>query len=241
MGFDLVIDIGNVRIKGGLFEEDTLVYNFSLIAFPFSKEKFISHISGKTIQRAFISSVNNQLEMHVKTTLAEASVPCEFLNYTLLQLKLEIEKPEELGHDRIANAYGALFRFPVNDCIILDIGSVITCDLVAKDGRYLGGMIYPGPEMCAKALTGHTDKLPLVSTIKPLSPWHYNGNAYPKRHLLWTTGSHGKAHRRSCRYHFISKFCQNHCYRRCNTHRKPPSIRRKSRICRRFKRTCRLY
>jgi pantothenate kinase type III len=31
-------------------------------------------------------------------------------------------------------------------------------------------MIYPGAELCAKALTGHTDKLPLVVPLKPPSP-----------------------------------------------------------------------
>jgi type III pantothenate kinase len=167
MGLDLVIDIGNVRIKGGLFEEDSLVYKFVFPAFPYSKDTFAGHIRGKSIERAFISSVNHQLEMHVKTALAEANIPCEFLHYADLQLKLEIEKPEELGHDRIANAYGALSRFPLNDCMVVDIGTAITCDLVAKDGRFLGGMLYPGAELCAKALTGHTDKLPLVAPIKP--------------------------------------------------------------------------
>jgi type III pantothenate kinase len=167
MGLDLVIDIGNVRIKGGLFEGGELIYNFAFAAFPFSKDTLTSHIRGKPIQKAFISSVNNQLEMHVKTSLSEANIPCDFLNYADLQLKLEVEKPEELGHDRIANAYGALSRFPFNNCIIVDIGTAITCDLVSKDGRYLGGMLYPGPELCAKALTGHTDKLPLVAPIKP--------------------------------------------------------------------------
>jgi type III pantothenate kinase len=169
VSYDLVIDIGNVRIKGALFEEDKLVYYFALPSFPFSKEKFSAHLSGKPIAQAFISSVNSQLEMHVKTALGEAGIPCTFLYYADLQLKLEVEKPEELGHDHIANAYGALARYPLNDCIIVDIGSAITCDLVAKEGRYLGGMIYPGPELCAHALTGQTDKLPLVVPVKPPS------------------------------------------------------------------------
>ncbi len=169
MSLDLVIDIGNVRIKGGLFEGDNLIYTFSFAAFPYSKDTFKGHVHGKPIQKAFISSVNSQLEMHIKTALGEANIPCEFLNYADLQLKLELEKPAELGHDRIANAYGALSRFPLNNCIVLDVGTAITCDLVTKDGRYLGGMIYPGPELCAKALTAHTDKLPLVVPIKPAS------------------------------------------------------------------------
>ena len=170
MAVDLVIDIGNVRIKGGLFEEDKLLYNFAFPAFPFSKETFMKHIREKPIQKAFISSVNSQLEMHIKTALSDVNIPCEFLNYADLELKIELEKPEELGPDRIANAYGALSRFPVNNCIIVDIGLAITCDLVAKDGRYLGGMLFPGSELCAKALTGHTDKLPLVVPAKPPSP-----------------------------------------------------------------------
>jgi len=170
MPIKLVVDIGNVRIKGGVFnEKDALIYNFALPAFPFSKDSFTSHIKEKAIETAFISSVNNQLEMHVKTSLAEHAIPCDFIHYANLQLKLDVDKPEELGHDRIANAYGALARFPLNDCIIVDIGSAITCDLVTRDGRFLGGMIYPGSELCAKSLTGHTDKFPLVADSKPAS------------------------------------------------------------------------
>src|SRR5579871_5501098 len=101
MAVDLVIDIGNVRIKGALFKQDEIVYNFVLPAFPFSKDKFTSHIKDKGIQTSFISSVNSQLEMHVKTSLSESLIPCAFLNYADLKLKFEIEKPDELGPDRI--------------------------------------------------------------------------------------------------------------------------------------------
>lgn len=167
MDLTLVIDIGNVRVKGALFEEGNLVYHFAFPAFPFSKDTFNGHIRGKPIQRAFISSVNNQLEMHIKTSLQAANIPCEFLNYADLQLKIEVEKPEELGHDRIANAYGALSRFPLNDCIIVDIGTAISCDLVSKNGSYLGGMLYPGADLCARILAEHTENLPHVVLIKP--------------------------------------------------------------------------
>ena len=167
---DLVIDIGNFRIKGALFRGDELSSGFVLPAFPFLKEKFVAHIKDTPVQNALISSVNNQVEMHVKNALTDAHISYRFLDYTKITLQLDVDNPGSLGHDRIANAYGALFRFPLNDCIVVDIGSAITCDLISKEGHYLGGMIYPGPDLCAQALTKHTDKLPLVTPIKPPSP-----------------------------------------------------------------------
>src|ERR1700678_564973 len=68
-----------------------------------------------------------------------------------------------------ASAPGALARFPTNDCIIVDVGTAITLDFVAKEAPYLGGMIYPGADLCAKALAEYTDKLPLISPQKPES------------------------------------------------------------------------
>jgi type III pantothenate kinase len=170
MTLDLVLDIGNSLIKGGLFEGKNLVDTFSLPAHPLPKEELVHHLSGKPIQNVFISSVNSKAEEGVKTSLEQQKIQYSFLNHTQVGLVLDVDEPEQLGHDRIANAYGALARFPLNDCIVIDIGTAVTADFIEKEGRYLGGMIYPGASLCAKALADYTDKLPLVAFKKPPSP-----------------------------------------------------------------------
>jgi len=169
MKLDLVLDIGNSLIKAGLFDEQKLVGTFFITSHPVSKEELLGYLKDKPIQNALISSVNAKAEEAVKAVLDENRIKYFFLDSSKLKLVLDVDEPEQVGADRIANAYGALTRFPINDAIIIDIGTAITVDLVAKEGHYLGGMIYPGAGLCAKALADYTDKLPLVTLQKPSS------------------------------------------------------------------------
>jgi type III pantothenate kinase len=164
---DLVLDIGNSRVKGGIFEGKELVDSFAFNFQPFDKEAFARHLEGKSITNALISSVNSKAEQEVKTCLGK--IPYRLLDFSKLKLILDVDEPEAVGHDRIANAYGALALFPLNDCIVVDIGTAITVDFIVKEGRYLGGMIYTGAELCAKALADYTDLLPLVAVKRPES------------------------------------------------------------------------
>jgi len=170
MALDLVLDIGNSLIKGGIFEGKTLLNFFAIPATLASTEDLARHIRGKGITNVLISSVNSKVEEPIIHALELQQIQPILLDHTKLKLILDVDEPQQLGHDRIANCYGALAQFPTNDCIVIDIGTAITADLVTKEGHYLGGMIYPGATLCAKALADHTDKLPLVSIKKPESP-----------------------------------------------------------------------
>lgn len=166
---DLVLDIGNSRVKGALFEGKTLVDSFSFPTQLASRDQLVHFLEGKAIAKALISSVNSKAETGVKNYLEQNRINHRFLDFKTLKMIFDVDEPEQLGHDRIANAYGALARFSINDCIVVDIGTAITLDFVAKEGRYLGGMIYLGANLCAKALSEYTDKLPLISPQKPSS------------------------------------------------------------------------
>jgi type III pantothenate kinase len=167
MTLDLVLDIGNSRMKGAIFEEKKLQQFFSCALSSWKKEELMQHLQNQPIKNVLVSSVNTQAEEAVRTVLEQQQLDYSFLDHSQIRLVLDVDEPEALGHDRIANAYGALARFPLNDCIIVDIGTAITADFIVKEGRYLGGMIYPGAGLCAKALADGTDKLPLVSLKKP--------------------------------------------------------------------------
>jgi type III pantothenate kinase len=171
MMLDLVLDIGNSRVKGGFFDaEKKLMATFAFASDDLSKEELKHSLEGKLLRHVLVASVNSKAEETVFASLREQNLGFISLNPSALKLVLEVDEPEQLGHDRIANAYGALSRFPLNDCMIIDIGTAITSDFVAKEGRYLGGMIYPGAALCAKALADYTDKLPLVAFKKTSSP-----------------------------------------------------------------------
>lgn len=167
MALDLVLDIGNSQIKGGVFEGKKLLEFFSFKANPLNKDEIVRFFEGKPIKNVLVSSVNSKAEEGVKNYLQQQNIPFSFVDNSNIHLILDVDEPEAVGHDRIANAYGALARFPLNDCIVVDVGTAITVDFIVKEGRYLGGMIYAGAGLCAKALADYTDKLPLVALKKP--------------------------------------------------------------------------
>src|SRR5215510_2394098 len=59
-------------------------------------------------------------------------------------LKIRYRNPLEVGSDKIANAIGALERFPGHNLLIVDFGTATTLCAVTKDREYLGGIITPG-------------------------------------------------------------------------------------------------
>lgn len=165
----VVIDIGNSRIKGGYFEKDEIKESFSA---PHQEagQKLLALLQNKSPTQTLIASVHTATEAVVLEEMKKRNLPFLLLNPSTLALKLDVEEPLAVGQDRIANCYGALARFPLNDCIVVDVGTAITFDYVAKEGIYTGGAILSGPTLCAKALHDYTDKLPLVAISKPSSP-----------------------------------------------------------------------
>jgi type III pantothenate kinase len=76
------------------------------------------------------------------------------------------DNPQEVGTDRIANAYSA-FSLYKKAAIIIDFGTATTFDVVTAKGEYAGGVIAPGIGISAEALSRAASKLPYVELIKP--------------------------------------------------------------------------
>lgn len=162
-----IIDIGNTNVKIAFFKEDCLEESRSIPSSSSLKEVLIPFLQSKAIEKAFIASVQHETEKTVKEILHEHSIPIVMFDPVLLSLTLDVDEPQAVGQDRIANVYGALRHFPTFDCIVVDIGTAVTFDFVTKEGSYLGGAIYPGIDISAKALANYTNKLPYVQVLKP--------------------------------------------------------------------------
>ncbi|MBS0615809.1 MAG: type III pantothenate kinase [Verrucomicrobia bacterium] len=121
---DLVIDAKENRIFGAVFEDDEMVDAFSF-AIPLS-EDFIKRLEGKNFEKILIAGTNN----------------APVLKLLPLAQVLSTEKYPTLAPDQIANIYGALYHFPSNDCIIIDIADTLRCDYVSSQGKYVGGAIF---------------------------------------------------------------------------------------------------
>jgi type III pantothenate kinase len=84
----------------------------------------------------------------------------------MLGLKALIDRPEEVGADRLVNAVAAQERYG-GPLIIVDFGTATTFDLVDGDGNYAGGVIAPGINLSLKALYMAAAKLPRVDIRRP--------------------------------------------------------------------------
>src|SRR5689334_4860343 len=77
-----------------------------------------------------------------------------------------VDNPAEVGADRIVNGVAAFERYG-GPCIVVDIGTAITFDVISERGEYLGGAIAPGVGISAEALFQRTARLPKVDLRRP--------------------------------------------------------------------------
>jgi type III pantothenate kinase len=76
------------------------------------------------------------------------------------------DNPAELGADRIVNCVAAFERFR-GPCIVVDMGTATTFDVLSKKGEFLGGAIAPGLGISAEALFSRAARLPRIEIKKP--------------------------------------------------------------------------
>lgn len=81
-------------------------------------------------------------------------------------IPIRIERPEQVGADRIANAVGAHASYD-GAKIVIDFGTATTFDVVGADGGYDGGVIAPGINLSLDALYAAAARLPRISVEKP--------------------------------------------------------------------------
>ena len=79
-------------------------------------------------------------------------------------LKVLLDRPEEIGADRIINAVGGLqaYKPPL---LIVDFGTATTFDVVDANSDYQGGAIAPGINLSLQALHLAAAKLPRVNVM----------------------------------------------------------------------------
>ncbi|MDF2156312.1 type III pantothenate kinase [Algoriphagus sp. CAU 1675] len=153
---NLIIDIGNTRIKSALFQDQELVQELAFTdleeAIPVWKTLELGH--------CLVSSVRWSKEE------LEKQLGFSFLfldRLTPIPVKNGYGTPETLGLDRIAAAVGGWAMSQGKPVLVIDMGSCLTFEFVDGNGVYLGGAISPGLAMRAKAMNQFTARLPLVS------------------------------------------------------------------------------
>lgn len=81
---------------------------------------------------------------------------------------IDVERPQEVGADRLLNALAAHHHY-AGPLIVIDFGTATTFDVVAGDGAYLGGVIAPGINLSIEALHRAAARLPRIGIGRPQS------------------------------------------------------------------------
>jgi len=158
---NLAIDIGNTRIKAGLFAESELLQS---VVFDTDDEcQSFFEKSKPSLRGIIVSSVKKDIPSYLKNLSSEKGTLI-FNHATPLPFLSVYKTPETLGLDRLAGIAGAMQIFPSQNLLVIDAGTCITYDLLDDRGTYRGGAISPGLRMRYLAMNGFTDKLPLLNT-----------------------------------------------------------------------------
>ena len=195
----LAIDVGNSRIKLGLFDsvpgerELPRCVRSSVAAadaaLPWPE---ILAWAGVTSAATVIAGANPRGIARVLDGWPEElrRRPVVVDDGTRLPIRIHTDEPRKVGIDRLLNAVAAnVIRPPGEPSIVVDTGTATTVDFVTADGAFAGGAILPGFELCARALHHYTALLPLLSigelASEPHEPLGRSTRAALRSGLFW--------------------------------------------------------
>lgn len=185
----VAVDVGNSRVKFGLFERDEPAPQASHISLPAPSRTLVvdprtapfgaASFDGLEAWLAdaalpdfaqprdfdwFIAGVQRQVSSQLVERLRAYGVESiKLVTSGDLPLAIKVPRPDMVGIDRLLGAVGAnRLRDPARPAVVVQLGTAITVNLVAADGTFRGGAILPGIGMSARALHQFTDLLPLI-------------------------------------------------------------------------------
>ena len=174
----LAIDVGNTQTHVGMFQDDELVehWRFATVRFATADELATVLAGLLDLRDLRLADVHAAMVSAVVPTLAheyEQAIERYFGGRGLLVssdiksgMPIRIDRPQELGADRLVNAVAAYDRVG-GACIAVDFGTAINYDVVSAAGEYLGGVISPGIEISLEALAARAARLPRVDIEEP--------------------------------------------------------------------------
>lgn len=173
----LALDVGNTNLTIGAFDGTALAAQWRLrtVHDQTADEwgillRNLFSLSGLDIKRVdgvVISSVVPPLDpslaaMSPRYFGSEAF----FVNPADAGLVMRVDRPSEVGADRVVNGVAAFQKYG-GPCVIVDLGTAVNFDVVSAKGEYLGGVITAGIGISIAALFSKTARLPMVAFRQP--------------------------------------------------------------------------
>lgn len=190
----VVVDVGNTRLKLGVFDpasatplphpQATLSVGRDWMAADL--DAFLPLPPSEYAWA--IASVNRPACAHLVKWLAErGATRVQQLAHSDLPIVIDVEQPDQVGMDRLANAVAVnRLRAETEPAIVIDMGTALNVDLVTREGAFAGGSILLGIAMSARALHEFTDLLPLVEVTGPVPALGKSTRAAMTSGLYWS-------------------------------------------------------
>ncbi len=176
---NFVLDVGNTNTVLGVFEEDSLKFQWRIKTdrhktedeFGMLIKSLFEHegLTFRDIDGVIISSVvppimfalerMSQIYFNIKPMIIGDSGVKH-------GLAMRYPSPDEIGADRIVNAVGAIKEHG-GPLIIIDFGTATTYCYVNEREEYVGGAIAPGINISMEALYAKAAKLPKIEIKSP--------------------------------------------------------------------------
>jgi type III pantothenate kinase len=183
MNVNLVADVGNTRIKWGVcalvqgkpsvirrasLDDDPTVWFDQLAKWG---EEFPLWKMAASLTWVVAGVHPERRECLVHWLQARGDTVVVLDKATQLPLKVGVDKPDQVGIDRLLNAVAAQRElFAGQPAVLVDAGSAVTVDWLDGKRVFRGGSIFPGIRLMAKALHDYTALLPEVTVAPPMPP-----------------------------------------------------------------------
>lgn len=148
----LAVDSGNTMIKWGVYRDgwllqaqvmniDSSSLSSAWSALPQPTSIIVSHVS------------TLQIRKQLSKCLSVWPVQVIWINSVFEQCGVSnrYKDPAQLGSDRWASLIGA-WAIQKKACLVINIGTAVTIDMLSSSGDFLGGIILPGPNLMMQRL-----------------------------------------------------------------------------------------
>ncbi len=161
------LDIGNTISRIGRYENGGLVKEMSVPSTILieNANKLIEDFLLEENRISYCSVVPEAEKALLKYSKLKNIDLFNLSHETCGSFPINYPNPAEIGQDRIANSLGAFHSIQL-PCVVIDIGTATTFDIISTDGGYEGGVIAPGPQGLLDFLSQNTALLPSVKVAE---------------------------------------------------------------------------
>ncbi len=194
----LAIDVGNTNIVIGVFRYKDLIHSWRLTTIRERTSDELGVLVASLCDRHGIrrQEVTGIVVAYVVPPLTGTlmKMVTDYFGQTAFlfepavngRMPILIDKPSEVGADRVVNSIAAFDTYGKGlPLIVVDFGTATTFDAVSAKGEYLGGIICPGPKLSAEALFQRAARLPRIDVTKPARVIGTNTVAAMQSGLFW--------------------------------------------------------